>query len=523
MGRSIGHRLAILGLGLVLLTSCATTISGTAARVGDVVQPIPVQSSGSTPPSTGPIPVPSTGPTQPSTGRSGDSVPTSSGVPDSEVGLKQGVTPPKLTVADDAHTKYDQLAEYTLADLYTFYGQVFPQDFGQKFIPPAHLQSYDSTDKAAVVCKGLTDKNFPKDGIPLYNEPNAMYVFPPCDTIVWDRKVMLPQLEQKSGELATPTVLAHEMGHRVQTQLKFDRANPTIVAEQQADCYAGAYWKWVADGHSSYFNFNQTAGMRQVLIALAGTRDPVGGLATDQMAHGNGFDRAYAFGEGYAGGADRCNKMDAAEIQQRHQQFPFTYVPTNSDNIPISDDFLKAVAETVDSYFGQTAAGYKAPTLTSYTGQTPPSCPGFNATFPVGYCPATNTVTYNLAELQRIGTPTAGFESVSGDFSAVLLLVSRYALAAQAAGGSPITGNAAGMRALCYAGTWATWMRDPQGPKKLQLSVSDVDKAVFEVIDSPLPASDVNGSTTTVVIDQVQALGIGVTQPITTCFDQYPG
>jgi predicted metalloprotease len=209
------------------------------------------------------------------------------------------------------------------------------------------------------------------------------------------------------------------------------------------------------------------------------------------------------------------------EIDARASQFPFNGLPKDFGNVAISDGFLKDVTDTVNSYFSQTTQGYQAPTLTAYTGDAPPACQGSTVTTPVDYCPASNTISYNLAELQRIGTPTNGWDSTSGDFSAVIMLVSRYALAAAKAGGSSITGDDAGMRALCYAGTWATWMRTPQGAKHLTLSPNDLDKAVAEVIASPLPASDVNGSTAAPIIDRVQALDVGVTQPITKCFEYY--
>ncbi len=184
---------------------------------------------------------------------------------------------------------------------------------------------------------------------------------------------------------------------------------------------------------------------------------------------------------------------------------------------------MTSIAAVVNQYFTQTAPGYKAPKLTTFTGKTPPACKGHTGTYPVDYCPATNTVSYNLAELQRIGTPTAGWESVNGDFSAIILMVSRYALAAQAAGHSPVTGTNAGLRALCYAGTWATWMRNPQGADDLQLSPNDLDKAIYEIVSSPLAASDSNGASGATLIDRVTAFGTGVTEPITTCFENYPG
>jgi predicted metalloprotease len=392
-----------------------------------------------------------------------------------------------------------------------YYRDIFPDDFGQKYQPPAHLVSYDSTQPDGTVCGQST-----------YQYVNAFYA-PSCDTVAWDRGVMLPEMIKDIGPLAPAVVLSHEIGHDVQTQLGVPDDTPTIVLEQQADCYAGAYWRWVADGHSKYFNFNQTEGIRQMLLALFQGHDPVGSSGQGDQDHGNGFDRTYAATLGYSSGAKRCSEIDAAEIAQRGQEFPFNGIPQQYGNVDITTDVLTGILGTVNDYFTQTAPGYKPPTLATFDGKTPPACDGYSSSYPVTYCPGTNTVSYNLAELQRIGTPTAGWDSVNGDFSAIVLLVSRYALAAQAAGHSPITGNNAGLRALCYAGTWATWMRNPQGTDGYQLSPNDLDKAIYEIVSSPLPGADANGQTTATLIERLQAFDIGVTHQIPECFDFYSG
>jgi predicted metalloprotease len=417
-----------------------------------------------------------------------------------------------LTVVGDAHTEWDVQAENTIADLYAYYRAIFPKDFpGKTFAPASQLVSYDSTDKSAKECDTS-----------VYQSVNAAYD-PSCNSISWDRGVLMPQMARDVGNLAVPTILAHEMGHLVQHLLGVSYAGKTVVMlEQQADCYAGSYWRWVADGNSKYYDLNQGDGMRQVLTAMMHTADPVGMTAAAAQAHGSGFDRTLAFSLGYTNGATRCNQIDQQEVDQRIKETGFTTLPKNFDNVPVDASFLGIVTDTVNTFFGQQVPNYRKPTLETFDGATAPSCAGQPGSFPVTYCGATNTVSYNAAELQRIATPTKGFDSTNGDFSAVLLVVSRYGLAAlNPTGNTTPTGDNAGLRALCYAGAWANWMRSPQGPKKLQLSPNDLDKAVYEVMSSSLPASDGNGKTGTVVIDQVQAFYIGVVQGMTTCFDNY--
>ncbi|MET3806219.1 putative metalloprotease [Nakamurella sp. UYEF19] len=469
------RRLLGLATAAVLLAGCASTIGGQAVKVGAA------QGTTTAPPTETP------GPTGP----------------------KAGVAPADVKVVNDGNTQSDTLAKNTIEDLYTYYGQIFEKDFSKAFTPAKQLISYDSKVKnSPKVCNRS-----------LYQEVNASYN--PCaDTIVWDRGVLLPDLTKEVGILAAPTVLSHEMGHLVQARLGVE-TNDVLLLEQQADCYAGGYWRWVADGNSKYYDLNKTAGVRQVLSAMMSTGDPVGTTTSTEGAHGSGFDRSYAFTLGFSNGAVRCSKITTAEVQARITETGFTVLPKNFGNIDISDKFLGQIATVANSYFGQTVKGYKPPTLTPFEGTSGPACNGAPTLYPVGYCQATNTITYNLKELQRIGTPTAGFKSINGDFSAVLLLVSRYGLAAQATTGGTPLGTQAGLRGLCYAGSWASWMRKTQGPDKLRLSPNDLNKAVYEVVNSPLPASDAAGSASSAVIDQVQALYVGVVFGATQCFDFY--
>lgn len=466
----IRRLLAVLAA-VVLASGCASTIAGSAVKVGAA---------------------------------DGTAAP----APPGPSGPKAGVAPARIAVSNDSPSTSDTLAKNTIADLYTYYGDSFQKDFGRAFTPAKQLISYDSKVRGQTVC-----------GRSLYHEVNASYN--PCaDTIVWDRGVLLPDLIQQVGQLAVPTVLSHEMGHLVQDRLGVD-TDDVLLLEQQADCYAGSYWRWVADGHSTYFDVNQTDGIRQVLTAMLSTGDPVGTTPSTEGAHGSGFDRSYAFTLGYSNGAVRCSKITSAEVQARITETGFTDQPHDYGNVEITTDFINQLATVVDEYFATTVTGYRAPTLTAFDGTVGPGCAGAPTQFPVGYCPSSNTVSYNLTELRRIGTPTAGFQSTNGDFSAILILVSRYGLAAQATSGGTAVGTRAGLKGLCFAGSWASWMRKPQGAQGLRLSPNDLNKAVYEVLASPLPASDIAGSSSLAVIDQVQALYIGVVFGAKQCSDFY--
>lgn len=514
-------RLSVLALAAALTAGCAATIAGSPTRareaVGSTTAPPPstqqtAQTSQTTESAQTDEPA---DPLDPAANQPGPLSPEADDhdVPDSAVGLMDGAPAPDLQVNGMTDAPADLLATSTLADLYAFYGQQFPEAFGLTYVPPQNLYSYDSTDPDGEAC-----------GYSTYQFVNAFYS-EDCDGVAWDRAVLLPQLIDSIGILSAPTVLAHEIGHDVQFSLGVAWDTSTLVLEQQADCYAGAYWRWVNDGNSQYFVFNQTEGMRQMLLSLLAVKDPP--MTPSDVAqygvednHGNGFDRTYAATLGYIHGVLRCSQIDQHEIDARLSEFTFDNDnPYQYGNVDITTTVLRDILDTVDDYFTQTQPGYVPPTLVKYSGHEPPPCDGQSPPFPVAYCPADNTVSYQLAEVRRIGTPTEGWESPNGDFSAIVLLVTRYALAAQHAGHAPVTGTDAGLQSLCYAGTWADWMRTPH--RDYQLSPNDLDKAIYEILSSPVAGSDVAGQTDASLIDRIQAFGFGVTHSIPECFDAY--
>jgi hypothetical protein len=73
--------------------------------------------------------------------------------------------------------------------------------------------------------------------------PGTPYALAPrhrSAVIGWNRGVLLPSLRQSYSEMAVAMVLAHEYCDSVQHQAELNHPDmPTLVAEQQADCFAG--------------------------------------------------------------------------------------------------------------------------------------------------------------------------------------------------------------------------------------------------------------------------------------------
>ncbi|MFC7617090.1 neutral zinc metallopeptidase [Actinokineospora soli] len=401
----------------------------------------------------------------------------------------------------------DRLAVNALADIYDYWTERMPADFGgQKFEPIARLASYDSGGKPVELC-----------GTSTAGLVNAFY----CgadDSVAWDRGELLPMLDKQFGPMSVVAVLAHEMGHAVQFRLgeksNMNQGTPTIVKEQQADCYAGGFFRYVAEGKAKHFTINTGTGLNQALATMFFIRDPAGLSAKEQGAHGLAFDRVYAFQAGFAEGPKRCAKMDVAEIEGRIEEKERTESDERAGGeVDITEeDKFALFEESVKSAFS--AAG-EQPRI-SIDGA---SCGGSAGTPPVSYCPDGNTVAVDLEELAKIATPPKRGEEPGvdgngiGDFAAFAEIVSRYALGVQKGAGATLEGETAGLRTACLVGAWAEFTVDKtpgDGDRQLHLAVGDLDEAVAELLqENSLIAADINGKQVPSGFARVEAFRIG--------------
>jgi len=399
-----------------------------------------------------------------------------------ESGAKPGVPDATLPVENGDGGEMDRLALNTMADVEEYWSQALPANFkGRKFDPVKRLVSYDSTGKGVEICRTSTA------GV-----ANAFY----CsldDSIAWDRGDLLPMLNDAFGPMSVVTVLAHETGHAVQYKLGAEsgitQATPTIIKEQQADCYAGNFFRWIAEGKSKHFRISTGPGLNQVLATMFFIRDAAGTSAEKQGAHGSAFDRVAAFQFGFAGDPARCARIDEAEIKERITQQTFSPDDASKGQLAVGD------RRNLDLLESSLRDAYKQ------TGAAPPAfktgvdaCPGVQPTSPAAYCPGTNQVSLDLDELTKIGAvPKKGQKGGIGDFAAFAEIASRFTLSIQKATGYPLDGPAAGLRTACLTGAWAG--TTTKNTSKLRLSAGDLDEAVAELLaDKSLIAADVNGA-----------------------------
>ncbi|MFD2419477.1 neutral zinc metallopeptidase [Amycolatopsis pigmentata] len=428
-------------------------------------------------------------------------------------GLKANAPKPDLNVTNLSGDDSDKVATATIADVEDYWSDRLPDDFGIRFEPVTRLLSYESNGPNQKNACGDTRRNV-----------NAFY----CgrdDSVSWDRGVLLPNMIQQFGPLSVVTVLAHEFGHAVQFRLR-DKAGisgntPTIVKEQQADCFAGNYFRWVVEGKSRYFAVSTSDGLNAALSSLFLVRDSAGTSATDSQAHGTAFDRIFAFQLGFEKSPKDCAALTLATIQPRLTERPFDPTDRNKGDVPINDATISALQASLNDSFA--GAKVPAPSIVATGGR----CPDSPSTPPASYCPASNTVSIDLRTLAALGRPVdqeAEFNGEDsgghGDFAALSEVASRYALGIERGVGASLTNPNAGLRTACLVGAWAA--ATSKSTRDLRLSAGDLDEAISDLLrPESLIASDVNGRRVDAGFTRVEAMRIGYLQGSGPCSTQY--
>lgn len=314
------------------------------------------------------------------------------------------------------------------------------------------------------------------------------YYCPAADAVVWDAEGLVPALYDGFGHVGVVVVLAHEIGHAVQTRLGLDATRdpqryPTILLEAMADCYAGVVLRHLAGDPAPGLPvgpLERDAALR----TLVGFRDPLGVAAGDEGAHGNAFDRLSAFRAGYDDGAGRCSAMTVPERGFTQVRFGSAADLARAGDLPLPD-LLGAVEQDAGAWATELSGvpGWTAPPLLSG------ACPDAAAQGPARLCPT-------------VGSPDGGPIDVDpallgplhrdlGDFAGATLISGRYALAALRAAGSPVEGLDAGHAAVCLAGAYAG--RLLVAPVGFRLSPGDLDEAVQVLLVDDWAARDTAG------------------------------
>ncbi|SDZ15969.1 Predicted metalloprotease [Amycolatopsis xylanica] len=455
-------------------------------------------------------------------GVSGDTPKTSPGdiaglpVTHFESGLKQGAPKPDLQVRNNGNTPEDELAIATIADVQGYWTEKLPAEFGgQKFDPVKILVSYDSKGADQKTACGSTK-----------GQVNAFYC-PPDDSVAWDRGGLLKMLNKRFGPMSVVTVLAHEFGHAIQFRLGqkagVGKNTPTIVKEQQADCFAGGYMRWIAEEKSKYLRLSTSDGLSSVLASMFLIRDTAGKSATEQGAHGSAFDRTYAFQTGFEKGPKECAGMNEENIKARVTEEPFVKGDKGKGDTKFTKDTVALLKSSLDEAFK--GAGVPGPQIVD---EGAGNC-GPKSTPPATYCADNNTVSIDGEKLnilaQRIdreaewqGEDQGGM----GDFAAFAEVASRYVLGIQKGVGASLDNANAGLRTACLVGAWAKFAKNPPPGQKLKLSAGDLDEAIADLLlPNSLISADGNGVRPPSGFQRVEALRKGYLEGSPVCSTQF--
>ena len=456
-------------------------------------------------------------------------------------GLRPGAPAPTRPVQDGDGSDIDHLGAMAIADIEQFWGGAYGAPLTGKFAPVNAVFSWDSRYKNGAFCgqpthttvnaewcgsKDRTDQNCPDD------RPSPPAVCTPShNTIGWDRGVLMPQQRDTGGDMGPVVVLAHEYGHAIQHLAGLVEVTDTAtatVAEQQADCFAGVYMRWVADGKSPRFTLSTGEGLAKLLMVMIGIRDPL--MSVDdpeqrRLVHGSAFERVTAFQFGFDGGVPTCASIDQDEIAQRRRNLPKELLAQGTTGeSPITDQAVKSAIEALNKLFP-----LPAPPELGFTEQP---CPDARPSPPVSYCPSTNAITVDMPRMITMGTSLARgspFDMMGplfGDYSSFSVLVSRFMLAVEKQhGGLALDNTDAGLRTACLTGVATTKLSKPvtvSNGDTIALTGGDIDEGVSGLLTNGQVAGDVNGQSAPSVFARVEAFRVGVLGDENGCLKRWP-
>ncbi len=367
--------------------------------------------------------------------------------------------------------RYDATLRGVVTDLDRFWRTQLSDQFGKRYRPVR-------------LATGLTPQSDPincdTERVSYRAVRNNAFYTSQCDLIAWDDDQLFPQLSDDYGDVVIALVLAHEWGHAIQARVGV-RAS-TIILEQQADCFAGAWAKEAVGGKGKFL---MTPDALDTAIAgLLSFRDPVGTSPVQEGAHGSAFDRVNAFQQGYASGVPRCAqyvKNPPAIVQRPFQDRTDAAL---GGNLPLTE-LLAAVTPNLNTFWGSRAGGTPAVAVKIVPrGSDPGTCDGAAVSLPSSKrwaeCPSDSTLLLDANFAESLSTQI-------GDFGVATVMSRSWAIIAMRRAGKAVTTEQE-LQADCWAGAWTGEVdRDPND--KATLSPGDLDEAVSALLFVDVPGN----------------------------------
>jgi len=490
-GGSHGRRAlaAILGVVIaVVLAACSTSVDVRATGTR------PVGPTSTAPGSTAP---PS------SIARPGTTVP---------VATTAAGSPAVFSGAEDRQAQpYDEALSAAIVDLQAYWTATFPAVYGSDYT--------DLQGGIWPVQPGA--RSVPGCGEPRTRfrdiEGNAFYC-PDGDFMAFDDEDLFPGIYERYGSDVLAMIVAHEWGHAI--QVRSGMRATTIVLEQQADCFAGA---WI--GHLAADGGPIAVDDDTLNVAIAGMvsfSDEPGTTAAVEGAHGSGFDRVGAFQDGFAAGAEQCATYDASPPPVI--ELPFT---TNDIGNRGNLEFATIVPLTIDDLdrfwthvFDARGAAYAKPAggVQPYPAAGPyPPCAGrpSDPAFYQGrvwYCAEGDFIAYDQDAL-------GGRVYEIGDFAVSVLVGNAWADAMQGRLAVPETGKDRSLDGDCLTGAWtrSTLPKEGDADRKITLSAGDLDEGIIAFLRFGAGEGGDRVDQVGTVFDRVSSFRKGIMNGVEAC------
>jgi predicted metalloprotease len=422
---------------------------------------------------------------------------------------------------DKPEREYDDFLAQALTDIQNWWSEHYPALYGDPLEPlrGGVYAAYPERTDPIPGCGGRAETTYEE-----ISEFAAFYC-PDGDFMVYDdgEEGILFRLAEDLGPTSIGVVMAHEYGHAIQARAGVIRRNlATIITEQQADCFAGAWVAHAVDGGSDLVELSDD-DVRIGLLAMISVRDPIGVDQFSEAGHGSAFDRVGAFQVGFAEGVARC-----AELIDD----PLPLVPNvlrRGDNDGGNADFgfgereiVGLITDDLNNFWADALADSDAEVpileLVPVESADDVDCDEPAGDFATGavLCAVTDEVFFNEPFARDV-------YDRYGDFVVGYILGGAWGEAAQQALGSELDGEDRALLSDCLTGAWASGLiPDANGEtdRGARIEAGDLDEAIrlALVVGDRALTDDVRGSG----FEKIASFREGVLDGILACTARLP-
>ena len=384
---------------------------------------------------------------------------------------------------------YGDTVERATDDLNLFWAEKLPETYGVEYAELRHgvIRYSEENDPPDCGPEVLTYQDMANNAFycPPQLVPEDTQQVASGDYIAYDSQSLFPSIAERFGGAGVAAILAHEWGHAVQNRGQV-AADDTIELELQADCFAGAWLKWVRDDASPYLTAS-VDDLDRAAAALLTFRDPPGADPTSETAHGNGFDRVAAFQDGFVNGTSACADYPQGGVTFTEDVYRSYFDLLSEGNAPL-ESLPPLVFQGLEDFwpdrFGEafdTTEEYSpVETLEEFT-DAPPQCQGGAVPEPqevqtaAFYCPGSDTLGWT------VGGPMSELYDVFGDGSVAEVLIDRWGYAMRHKAGEDLDGVEAALQVDCTTGAFFRYANASGA-----LSPGDLDEAIANLLASSL-------------------------------------